>query len=222
MHIASAVEVTQHQSPKQGARAELSREMGWHGSDAAPLPSQPSFEAMHPPFGFIFLVNCWGEKSSRSQVRRAFLCRCYSLLPVSNGKPELGEGPGAWTALPMSPQEPATSSMFPLTTTPAPFTPALLSFLHSPAPWLLIAKSFCTGFQFLVTVLCITPWHQYPPFPCLFCVQLVIQGSSWVNCTWQVWSTFPHDQSSRMYHSTLYDAALFQHRKNVYRISIKG
>lgn len=197
-----------NQFPEQGVRAELSREMGRYGAAAAAsLPSQSSLAAMNPLGSPSWLIarekRAAGAKSEEFSSAAAVPCWRWAM----------GEGQAARAALPTFPKKPATSSIFPLTTTPTSFTPTLLPFLHSPTPQLLIAKSFTTVLWFLATIPCITPLGQYPLLPCLFCVQLVTPRSSWVNWIWQVWSTFSCDQSRSRYHSTLYDAAFFQYRK---------
>lgn len=173
MHIASALQVMQHRLPERGAGAELSREVRQHGAAAASLPSQSSFAAARPPFGFTSFFSC---------------CRCCSLLLVSDGKAELGVGQGPQTALSTSLQKSAASSIFLLTTILTSFTPALLLFLHSPAPRLPITKTFTTVLWFLGTIPLGTPLCLYPPLPCLFYVKLVIQGSRWVTWIWEVWN----------------------------------
>lgn len=89
-----------NQFPEQGVRAELSREMGRYGAAAAAsLPSQSSLAAMNPLGSPSWLI-AREKKSSRSQVRRVFLCCCCSLLTVSNGR-----GTGSSSCIAHVPQE---------------------------------------------------------------------------------------------------------------------
>lgn len=155
-----------------------------------------------------------------SHIRRAF--HCYSLLPVSKGKAGLEGRQGAWSAQPMSPQKPATSSIFPLTTSQPHILHSSLTPFYSFSS---VAIAHCQTFYSSGLVpsdyLCNMLLCQNPPLSCLSCVQLMIQSSSWLNWVWLERVTFSCHQS-RGYltaHSTM--LPYFNTLRNIYRLSIK-